>query len=58
MISGIVITVSVWLNYWQLTLMFNLMDLHIVGFLSATLWAFLLRVTKTSIYVPYDILVE
>ena len=30
----------------------------IVGFLSATLWAFLLRVTKTSRYVPYDILVE
>ena len=28
----------------------------IVEFLSATLWAFLLRVTKTSRYVPYDIL--
>ena len=29
----------------------------IVQFLSATLWAFLLTVTKVSTYVPYDLLV-
>ena len=30
----------------------------IVGSLSATLWAFLLTVTKVSRYVPYDLLVK
>ena len=30
----------------------------VVESLSATLWAFLLTVTKVSRYVPYDLLVE
>ena len=37
---------------------FNTEEGGIVESLSATLWAFLLTVTKVSRYVPYDLLVK